>query len=130
MEITQKHQLFYQEKQKEEVNTRDNRPSNCILSYVCDYLQNLYIPTCASEQPGETYYYSFFNCYCFGIIACSTLLTRLTALVYNKDIGKKGCNNVALLLWMNLKRLGVQDTCEPFKEITFVMDNCGGQRWC
>ena len=125
--MAQNQRLLYQEKRQAAVDTRSNRPSERILCYVGDYAQNLYIPNFASEQPGETYYFSPLSCYCFGMVDCSTVPTKLTALLYTEDVGKKGGNNVASLIWLNLKRLGVVGTLEPFKEINIVMDNCGGQ---
>jgi hypothetical protein len=119
--------LFYQEKQDAAANTRNNRPSERILCFVGDYAQNLYIPNFASEQPGETYYFSPLNCYCFGMVDCSAVPARLAAMLYTEDAGKKGGNNVASLIWYNLKRLGIVGTNEPFKELNIVMDNCGGQ---
>ena len=48
-------------------------------------------------------------------------------MMYTKEHDKEGGNNVVSLLWENLKRLQVLATREPFKEINFIMDNCGGQ---
>jgi hypothetical protein len=59
------------------------------------------------------------------MVDCST--KRLAAMCYTEDIGKKGGNNVASLIWHNLKRLDIVGTLEPFKELNIVMDNCGGQ---
>jgi hypothetical protein len=119
--------LLYQEKKRQAVETKDNRPSERILCYVGDYAQNLCLPNFASEQPGDTYYLSPLNCFCFGMVDCSAVPTRIAGLMYTEDIGRKGGNNVASLIWYNLQRLGVINTPEPFKEINIVMDNCGGQ---
>jgi hypothetical protein len=60
---------------------------------------------------------------------CSTDPIRLCAMMYTEDVHAKGGNNVASLMWYNLERLGIiaASATEPFKEINFVMDNCGGQ---
>jgi hypothetical protein len=49
-----------------------------------------------------------------------------------EDVGKKGGDNVASMLWKQLKLSGLvpQDNSKPAtaaKEINIVMDNCGGQ---
>ena len=59
------------------------------------------------------------------MVDCSS--QKLAALMYTEDVGKKGGNNVASLIWANLTRLGIVGTTEPFKELNIVMDNCGGQ---
>jgi hypothetical protein len=86
------------------------------------------IPNFASEQPGATYYYSAMNnAYVFGVVDGS--VDCLSAYVYCEDVAKKGGNNVASLLMYNLQRQGImqQSSTEPFKELNFIMDNCGGQ---
>jgi hypothetical protein len=125
VKMAQKQRLFYQEKRQEAIDTVNNRPSERVLCYVGDYAQNLCVPNFASEQPGDTYYFSPMSCYCFGMVDCST--TRLAAMLYTEDVAKKGGNNVASLVWANLKRLGIMDAVEPIKELNIVMDNCGGQ---
>jgi hypothetical protein len=125
--MAQAQREFFQAKKQEALDTVNNRPSERVLCYVGDFAQNLCIPNFASEQPGDTYYMVPLSCYCFGMADCSTDPIRLAALMYTEDVHKKGGNNVASLIWYNLERLGILSTTEPFKEINFVMDNCGGQ---
>jgi hypothetical protein len=56
---------------------------------ICDYAQNLYVPNFATEQPGETYYYSLCNAYPFGIVNLSDPPDELLAYVYYKGEAKK-----------------------------------------
>jgi hypothetical protein len=53
----------------------------------------------------------------------------LSAWIYTEDIAKKGGNNVASLLMHHLEHHGIIEasTVEPFMELNFIMDNCGGQ---
>jgi hypothetical protein len=87
----------------------------------------MYIPNFAGEQPGATYYYSPMSCYVFGVVDAST--DKLSAWMYTEAMAKKGGNNVASLLMHHLEHHGIvqQSTQEPFKELNFIMDNCGGQ---
>ena len=104
-----------------------------VLCFVADYAQNMDIPSFRSEQPGETYYYSPLNDYCFGIVDCSHDPCLLTAYNYTEDYAKKGGNNVASMLWIHLcsKKLLPNPTTDfahkPIKEINLVFDNCSGQ---
>jgi hypothetical protein len=129
VEMAQLQRLLYQQKKQEAVATVDLRPSERVLCYVADYAQNMYIPNFASEQPGATYYYSPLSCYVFGVVDAS--VDQLTAWIYTEDTAKKGGNNVASLLMQQLEHHGIVErattTGEPFKELNFVMDNCGGQ---
>jgi hypothetical protein len=100
VKMAQEQRLLYQQKRQAALDTVDNKPSERILTFVGDYTQNLYIPNFASEQPGETYYFSPLSCSCFCMVDCST--TRLAAMLYTEDVGKKGGNNVASLIWTNL----------------------------
>jgi hypothetical protein len=86
----------------------------------------LYLPSFAAEQPGETYYYSPMNVYCFGMVEAAK--DELTAMCYLEEEGKKGSNNVASMLWHYLiqqKQLGLEGVV---KEINLVFDNCVGQK--
>jgi hypothetical protein len=42
-----------------------------IFTFVADYAQNMYLPSFQGAQPGETYYYSPVNAYCFGVVDAS-----------------------------------------------------------
>lgn len=119
---------YYQNKKQEAIATTAlEDPTQRSLCYVADYAQNMGIPSFAYEQPGETYYYSPLNVYCFGVVDCSKSPEKMTAYCYTEDVAKKGGNNVTSLLWLHLRRSGVAATTRPFKEITFIFDNCGGQ---
>ena len=106
--------------------------------FTADYAQNMYVPNFGGEQPGETYYYSPVNAYCFGVVDNAWKQTAMSAFVYLEDQGKKGGNNVCSLLWQEFGRKGllplfdldtgtVEDFHVPSPEINLVFDNCGGQ---
>jgi hypothetical protein len=125
VEMAQQQRALYQQKRKEAKDTIGNRPSERVLCYVADYAQNMYIPNFAGEQPGATYYYSPMSCYVFGVVDAA--VDKLAAWLYTEATAKKGGNNVASLLMNHLDHYGIASTGEPYKEINFVMDNCGGQ---
>jgi hypothetical protein len=129
VEMAQQQRILYQQKRKEATATALLRPSERVLCYVADYAQNMYIPNFASEQPGATYYYSPLSCYVFGVVDASR--DHLTAWIYTEDTAKKGGNNMVSLRMQQLQHHGIVEqataTGEPFKELNFVMDNCGGQ---
>jgi len=106
--------------------------------FTADYAQNMYVPNFAGEQPGETYYYSPVNAYCFGVVNNAWVPSVMTAYVYLEDEGKKGGNNVCSMLWQEFGTQGllplfdldtgiVFDNHVPVPEINLVFDNCGGQ---
>jgi hypothetical protein len=99
-----------------------------IHTFVADFSQNMGIPNLAGEQPGKSYYLSPLNAFVFGIVDCSKHKTTLAAHTYFETDGKKGGNNVASMLWNELRRKGLTvHTAAGSKEFNFVMDNCGGQ---
>jgi hypothetical protein len=95
-------------------------------TFVADYAQNMSVPNFAGEQPGKAYYLSPLNAYVFGVVDCSKEKTTLAAHTYFETDGKKGGNNVASMLWNELRRKGLT-TGEMVQEINIVMDNCAGQ---
>ena len=113
--------------------TRDSPKSERTATFVCDYAQNLYVPNFGDEQPGETYYYSPLNAYVFGMVDCSS--NTLHAHLYMEGEGKKGGNNVASMIWMQLMNQGLfipyndrlPSFWKPLKELNLWFDNCGGQ---
>lgn len=127
VEMARIQRKYYQDKKQEAVDTANLDPSQRCLCFVADYAQNMGVPSFGYEQPGETYYYSPMNAYCFGVVDCSKTPEMLTSYVYTEDQAKKGGNNVVSLLWLHLQRSGIVDTTTPYKEITFIFDNCGGQ---
>jgi hypothetical protein len=125
VEMAQVQRCLYQQKRQEAIATRERPPSERVLCFVADYAQNMYIPNFAGEQPGATYYYSPLSLYVFGVVDASK--DCLSAWMYGEDIAKKGGNNVASLLMKHLEHHDIATTAEPFKELNFIMDNCGGQ---
>jgi len=93
---------------------------------VCDYCQNLGIPHFGGEQPGNTYYYSPLNVFCFGIVDASTSPEQLYAYAYSEDAGTKGGNNVASLLMKYLEDFEWLIPGRCGKRLTVIMDNCAG----
>jgi hypothetical protein len=119
-------------KKDEAYSDRDKPKQERTFTFVADYSQNMYLPNFAGSQPGETYYYSPLNAYCFGVVDASQRPAKLFAHTYLEDLGKKGGDNVASLLWKQLKYSGLvpEDNSKPdsaANEINFVFDNCGGQ---
>jgi hypothetical protein len=94
---------------------------------VCDYCQNLGIPHFGGEQPGDTYYYSPLNIFCFGIVDASTSPEQLYAYGYSEDVGAKGGNNVASLVIKYLEDFEWLIPGRCGKRLTVIMDNCAGQ---
>jgi hypothetical protein len=128
VEMAQQQRSLYQRKRQAAINTAALPPEERVLCYVADYAQNMYIPNFAGEQPGATYYYSPMSCYVFGVVDAA--IDKLSAYMYTEDTAKKGGNNVASLLMYHLDNHGIPQQAtaqEPFKELNFIMDNCGGQ---
>jgi hypothetical protein len=63
-----------------------------------DFSQYHPLPHFRAAQPGETYYYSPLGIFIFGLIDLSMKPTKLEARVYHEGEGKKGGNNVALMV--------------------------------
>jgi hypothetical protein len=97
-----------------------------IFTFVADFSQNMGVPNLAGEQPGKAYYLSPLSAFVFGVVDCSNKKTTLAAHTYLETDGRKGGNNVASMLWNELKRKGLT-TPGGTREFNFVMDNCGGQ---
>jgi hypothetical protein len=130
--MAQKQRALFNKKKEEAYNDRDKSKEERVFTFVADYSQNMYLPSFREAQPGETYYYSPVNGYCFGVVDASCRPSQLYAHVYLEDTGKKGGDNVASMLWKQLilKGLIPQDHSIPAtaaKEINLVFDNCGGQ---
>jgi hypothetical protein len=92
---------------------------------VADYCQNMALPHFGGEQPGETYYYSPLGVYCFGVV--DPTIDKLFAHLYTEGQGQKGGNNVASLIMKTLKHINILNEDEAGRELSIVMDNCGGQ---
>lgn len=94
---------------------------------VCDYCQNLGVPHFGGEQPGDTYYFSPLNIYCFGVVDATCTPEKLYAYGYTEDHGAKGGNNVASLIMKALEDLGWLLPGRCGKRLSIIMDNCAGQ---
>jgi hypothetical protein len=132
VEMAQKQRILFNQKKDIAFLDKDKVKEERVFTLVADYAQNMYLPNFASSQPGATYYYSPLNTYCFGIVDGSTRPSKLYGHVYLEDLGKKGGDNVASMLWKQLKlmKLIPENNTKPAtaaKEINIVMDNCRGQ---
>jgi hypothetical protein len=128
VEMAKEQRELYQDKKHQAKQTALLPPKERVVCLVADYAQNMSIPNFAGEQPCATYYYSPLNCYVFGVVDAS--VDVLSAWMYTEEHAKKGGNNVASLLMHHLEHHGFLEearTKGPFKELNFVMDNCGGQ---
>ena len=97
---------------------------------IADFAQNLDLPHFGSEQPGDIYYFLPLGIYLFGIVLPCKKKDTLFCQYYTKGKGAKGGNNVASMLWNNLKHTGIIEKCNTegsLGEYIMVMDNCGGQ---
>jgi hypothetical protein len=92
---------------------------------VADYCQNMALPHFGGKQPGETYYFSPLGIYCFGMV--DPTVDKLYAHLYTEGQGQKGGNNVASLIMKTLKHINIINEDEAGRELSIVMDNCGGQ---
>jgi hypothetical protein len=97
------------------------------LYFFCDYCQNLGLPHFGGEQPGDTYYYSPLNVFCFGNVDASCSPEELYAYGYSEDVGAKGGNNVALLPMKALDDFHWLEPDRCGKRLSIIMDNCAGQ---
>jgi hypothetical protein len=128
-----KAQRAYMEEKKEEAKEDENKNpavqwSEMQDTLVADYCQNMELPYFGSDQPGDTYYFSPLSIYCFGISNLAKTPDHLHAYIYKDGDAKKGGNNVASLLVKYLKDKGWMDKSKGArKELTIIMDNCGGQ---
>jgi hypothetical protein len=83
------------------------------------------LPHFGGKQPGETYYFSPLGIYCFGMV--DPTVNKLFAHLYSEGLGKKGGNNVASLIMKTLNHIDILNKDEAGRELSIVMDNCGGQ---
>jgi hypothetical protein len=83
------------------------------------------LPHLRGKQPGETYYFSPLSIYCFGMV--DPTINKLFAHLYTEGQGQKGGNNVASLIMKTLNHFNILNEDEAGRELSIVMDNCGGQ---
>ena len=106
---------LYQEKVESAVNLAKEGVNHGSRTYtfVVDYEQNTELPIYNSEQPGCTYYFNPLSVYNLGMVNHAheyekgLVSEHMYAHIYHEGVGKKGVNNVALLIikmlqWLNL----------------------------
>ncbi len=82
-------------------------------TFVVDYGQNMELPVYNKEQPGITYYYSPLSIHNLGIVDHAhvyddgRVMEHMHCHVYHEGVGKKGANNVALLIMKTLRGLNL-----------------------
>jgi hypothetical protein len=97
---------LYQAKVADAVADATARKEHSVRRYtfVVDYGQNMELPIYNKKQPGCTYYFSPMSIYNLGVVDRAHVYNdgwvseHLHCHVYTKGIGKKGANNVALLI--------------------------------
>jgi hypothetical protein len=92
-----------------------------------DYAQNLELPHFGAEQPQDIYYFSALTVNVFGLADVTRAPTTMHAYGYSEDRGGKGGNNVASLLLKGLHDLGWIHDGTTGKQLSIILDNCGGQ---
>jgi hypothetical protein len=97
---------LYQAKVADAVADATARKEHSVRKYtfVVDYGQNMVLPMYNKEQPDCTYYFSPMSIYNLGVVNHAHVYNdgqiseHLHCHVYTKGVGKKGANNVALLI--------------------------------
>ena len=92
-----------------------------------DFAQNMDLPHFGEEQPAAIYYYFPLTVNIFGVTNLTFKLTKMMAYGYTEAEGGKGSNNVASLIMKALEDFGWLIQGRPAKQLSIVMDNCGGQ---
>jgi hypothetical protein len=85
------------------------------------------IPHFREEQPADIYYFSPLTVNVFG---CTDLMSKpmqMKAYGYTKAEGSKGSNNVAYLVMKVLVDFGWLIQEQTGKQLSIIMDNCGGK---
>jgi hypothetical protein len=81
-----------------------------MYTLIADYGQNMKLPLFGGNQPGDTYYYTPLHIYNVCLVDVSTPgSNQLFAHIYKDGNGKKGGNNVALLVMKTIDKLGLLD---------------------
>lgn len=92
-----------------------------------DYAQNMDIPHFGEEQPADIYYFSPLTVNVFGCTDLTKKPTIMKAYGYTEAEGNKGSNNVASLIIKVLEDFGWLIQGQTGKQLSIIMDNCGGQ---
>jgi hypothetical protein len=101
-------------------------------TFVVEYRQNMELPMYNKEQPGCTYYFSPMSVYNLGVVNHTHVYNdgrvseHLHCHVYTEGIGKKGANNVALLIMKTLQKLNLLCKDSFGGELNIIFDNCSG----
>ncbi len=86
-----------------------------------------------NEQPGCTYYFIPLSVYNLGVVNHAHIYDdrwvseHLHCHVYTEGIGKKGANNVALLITKTLQKLNLLCKDSVGNELNIIFDNCSCQ---
>jgi hypothetical protein len=123
---------LYQEKidKARRDSSADTVHSERVYVFVVEYGQNMELPVYNSEQPGCTYYYSPLSVYNLGMVdhghVCENgdVTKHMYAHIYHERVGKKGANNVALLVVKTLTQLNLLREELVGGELNIIFDNC------
>jgi hypothetical protein len=102
-------------------------------TFVVDYMQNMELPVYNKEQPCCTYCFSPMSIYNLGVVNHAHVFDDgqvsepLHCHVYTEGIGKKGANNVALLIMKMLGKLNLLCKDSLGGELNIIFDKCSGK---
>ncbi len=91
------------------------------------------LPVYNKEQPGCTYYFSLMSMYNLGVVNHTHIYNggwvseHLNCHVYTEGVGKKGANNVALLIMKTLQKLYLLHKDSVGSELNIIFNNCSSQ---
>jgi hypothetical protein len=126
---------LYQELVAEAVCDATDGKEHSVRRYtiVVDYGQNMQIPIFNNEQPGSAYYFNTTGVYNLDAVHHAQvyndgrILEHMHCHVCHKGVGKKGANNVALLILKTLRQLNLLQDDSAGGELNIIFDNCSGQ---
>jgi hypothetical protein len=135
MKMARAQRAFYQAKVADAVADATVRTEHLVRRYtfVVDYEQNMELPMYNKEQPGCTYYFSPVSVYNLGAVNHTHIYDdgrvseHLHCHVYTEGDGKKGSNNVALLIMKTLQKLNLLHKDSVGDELNIIFDNCSSQ---
>ena len=102
-------------------------------TFVVDYGQNMELPVYNKEQPGCTYYFSPMSVYNMEVVDHAHICNdgwvseHLHCHVHTEGVGKKGANNVALLIMTTLQKLNLLCEDSVGGELNIIFDSCSSQ---